>query len=128
MTAVVTSTEARLAAFHGQVFARNTYYTDGGSDAGISGAAWFLITEMARRAYEGDPEGRFVMGYLDPALHDESVGGGLVRSRRSMRVTSYPTAIVTLTSAPPVTGSRPVRSPGGVSSRCASAPRGSGRR
>lgn len=95
LTAVVWSASGPLAAFNGHSFAGNTYYAEGGSDAGIAGAAWFLMTEMVQRAYRANPAGYFVMGYLDPALHDESVGGGLLRSRRSMRAAQYPTSVVT---------------------------------
>jgi len=95
LTAVATSSAGPMAAFHGLEFAGSTYYADGGSQAGNSGAAWYLITRMAQRAYDAHPHGRFVMGYVEPAIHDEAVGGGLLRSRRSMRVTSYPTSTVT---------------------------------
>lgn len=84
-----------LAAFRGSTFGRNTYYHDGGSVPDNHGAAWFLTVEMLRAAYERDPRGRFVMGYVDPQLHDEQLGGGLLRSRRACRVTDSPTSVVT---------------------------------
>jgi hypothetical protein len=95
LTAVAVSDSGPLAAFNGQAFAGNTYYAEGGSDVGIAGAAWFLMTEMVQRAYRENPAGYFIMGYLDPALHDEAVGGGLLRSRRSMRAAQYPTSVIT---------------------------------
>jgi hypothetical protein len=84
-----------LAALSGVDFGPNTYYLDGGSRSDNQGASWYLLTESIRSAYDADPQGRFVMGYVDHATHDESVGGGLLRSRQSCRVSDYPTAMVT---------------------------------
>lgn len=104
LTAVVRSDEGPLAAFNGADFAGTTYYTEGGSEASPHGAAWYLVTEMARRAYTAHPDGRFLMGYVEPAIHDEAVGGGLLRSRRSMRVSAYPTSVVSFRWAEPTGG------------------------
>jgi hypothetical protein len=82
-----------LAAFSGFRFGSCTYYFDGGSAGGHSGASWFLMMNMLREAYERALDGKFVMGYFDYATYAEEVGGGLVRSRRSCRVTDYPTSI-----------------------------------
>lgn len=83
-----------LAAFSGFQFGANTYYLDGGSTSDNAGASWYLMMHMLREAYDRAPQGRFVMGYIDHAIHDEAVGGGLVRSRQSCRVTDYETSIV----------------------------------
>lgn len=93
-TAVAFGRGQVLAAFSGLQFGSSTYYVDGGSASGNSGASWYLMMNMLREAYERDPDGKFVMGYVDYAIHQEAVGGGLIRSRRSCRVTDYGTSIV----------------------------------
>jgi hypothetical protein len=82
------------AAFNGSAFGSNTYYTDGGSRADNNGAAWYLMIEMLKQAYNRAPDGKFIMGYVDHSTHDESIGGGLLRARRSCRVTDYETSVV----------------------------------
>lgn len=94
LAAVATGGGRPLAAFSGLTFGRNTYYLEGGSAPDNRGVSWFLLVEMLRRAYERDSSGRFVMGYVDYDLHDEARSGGLLRSRRSCRVTSLDTSIV----------------------------------
>lgn len=96
-TALAITGEGSLAAFSGIRFGSRTYYADGGSAPENQGAAWFLLTEQIRAAYDHDPTGWFVMGYLDQALHEEVVGGGLLRSRRSCRVSELPTSVVSFT-------------------------------
>lgn len=67
-------------------FGRETYYLEGGQAAGATGANWLLFREVLRDAFTRHPDGHFVMGRFEPATHDEEVGGGLYRSRRSLRV------------------------------------------
>ena len=83
-----------LAAFYGGRMGGNTYYIYGGQRAGSGGANWYLLKEMTRHAYEAAPGGRFVMGNVDYAVHDEKVGGGLLRARRALRVTDHETAMI----------------------------------
>lgn len=84
-----------LAAFYGFEFGARTDYLNGGSEAENGGAAWFLMLSMLQRAYEKNPVGKFVMGYVDHALHDDAVGAGLLRSRRACRAVAVPTSVVT---------------------------------
>ncbi|WP_414902434.1 GNAT family N-acetyltransferase [Sphingomonas flavalba] len=87
-------------------FGGSTYYLFGGSDAAASGASWYLMRDVLHRAYQRNPNGRFVMGPVDYALHDEAVGGGLLRSRRSCRVSDWQTAVVDFHYAPPTVSDR----------------------
>lgn len=83
-----------LAAFYGTQMGGNMHYIYGGQRAGNSGANWYLLREMARAAYHRNPAGRFLMGRVDYAIHDERIGGGLLRARRALRVSDFETAIV----------------------------------
>ena len=100
LTALATSTAGPLAAFNGMTFAGDTYYAEGGSESSNHGASWYLMTQMVERAYTAHPSGSFIMGYMEPSLHDEEVGGGLLRSRRSLRARSHPGSIVTFQWSP----------------------------
>ena len=96
-TAVARGGGRDLAAVSGIRFGTNTYYRDGGSVADNGGAAWHLLMRVIERAYTEHSQGRLVMGYLDPSIHDESVSGGLLRQRRSCRVVEVPTSKVVFT-------------------------------
>lgn len=96
-TAVARGGGRELAAVSGIRFGANTYYRDGGSVADNGGAAWHLLMAVIERAFCEHGQGRLVMGYLDPRIHDESVSGGLLRQRRSCRVIEVPTSTVTFT-------------------------------
>jgi hypothetical protein len=94
-TAVVSGQKRALAAIFAVEFGSHVYYRNGGSHPDNGGAAWYLTLSMLRRTYERNPStAKFVMGYVDYATHDENVGGGLLRFRRSCRVSDYPTSIV----------------------------------
>lgn len=80
-----------LATYFGIEFGGHTYYLEGASRAGNGGAAWYLILAMLRRAYDRDPAGKFIMGYIDPATDQD---GGLMRSRAACRVSDYPTSVI----------------------------------
>jgi hypothetical protein len=80
-----------LATYFGIEFGGHTYYLEGASRAGNGGAAWYLILAMLRRAYDRDPAGKFIMGYIDPSTEQDE---GLMRSRGACRVTDYPTSVV----------------------------------
>ncbi|HET6971783.1 MAG TPA: GNAT family N-acetyltransferase [Phenylobacterium sp.] len=73
----------------------NFWYLDAASAPDNGGAAWTLLLAMLKRAYERCPTGKFIMGYVDYAIHDEAQGGGLLRSRQACRVQDYPTSILT---------------------------------
>jgi hypothetical protein len=83
-----------LAAFYGARIGANTYYVYGGQTAGSGGANWYLLKEMTREASAAAPNGRFVMGYVDYAMHDEAVGGGLLRARRALRASDFETSLI----------------------------------
>jgi hypothetical protein len=98
ITAVVSGRNQALAAIAAIEFGQHVYYANGGSRPDNAGAAWYLTLSMLRRTYERDPAAaKFIMGYVDYATHDETIGGGLLRFRRSCRVSAYPTSIVTFT-------------------------------
>ena len=86
--------EGVLAAYYGARIGDNTYYIYGGQKAGSSGANWYLLKEMTREAFERCPTGRFVMGNVDYAIHEEATGGGLLRARKALRVSDFDTSIV----------------------------------
>ena len=65
--------------------------TDGGS--------WALQLAMLRRAYDRSPTGRFLLGYTDLPVADQSAEG-LLRSRRSLRASDWPTSLVRFEWAP----------------------------
>lgn len=83
-----------MAAYYGADFGANTYYLEGASEPGNLGASWALVVSMIQRAYVRDPKGKFIMGYVNYATHDEEVSGGLLLARTACRVSDYPTSIV----------------------------------
>jgi hypothetical protein len=89
-----------LAAYYGGQVGDRTYYIFGGQKAGSGGANWYLLKEMTRAAFEAAPTGRFVMGNVDYAVHEEASGGGLLRARRALRVTDFETSMVNFTYRP----------------------------
>lgn len=100
MTSVVIGDGRKLSCFYGAEFGTNTYYFEGASAPGNGGGAWHLLIAMLQRAYERAPDGKFVMGYVDYALHDDEVSAGLLRSRQACRVSDYATSIVKFSYAP----------------------------
>jgi hypothetical protein len=89
-----------LAAYYGAEFGANFYYLEAASVQGNQGASWALLLSMIQRSYERDPKGVFIMGYVNYALHEEEVSGGLLRSRTACRVTDFPTSVVRFDYAP----------------------------
>lgn len=83
-----------LAFFYGAHFGQHAYYLEGASIPDNQGAAWRLMLDMLERAYHRAPDGKFVMGYVDYALHIDEVGGGLLRSRRACRVSDQPASLL----------------------------------
>lgn len=100
ITRVARGGGADLAAYYGVEFGANFYYLEAASLPHNQGASWALLISMIRRAYEQNGRGKFIMGYVDYAIHDEDLGGGLLRSRSACRVTDYPTSIVTFSYTP----------------------------
>jgi len=95
LTAVVSGKNRALAAIFAVEFGPHVYYENGGSAPDNGGAAWYLTLSMLRRTYDRNPRtAKFIMGYVDYAMHDETISGGLLRFRRSCRVTAYPTSVV----------------------------------
>jgi hypothetical protein len=70
-----------------------SYYLDGGREVGQNGASWLLMINKLQMAYNRNPKGKFVMGYIDYTIHDEDIGGGLIRSRRSCKVVDLESSI-----------------------------------
>lgn len=96
LSAIAAEKTEPLAGFIGYEFGTHTYYLAGGSRASANGSGWYLQKSMLQRAWERTQgRAKFVMGYVDYATHDEAIGGGLLRSRRSVNVTDYETSIVT---------------------------------
>lgn len=96
LSAIVAASSQPLAGFMGFEFGTHTYYIDGGSRSINSGAAWYLQKSILRRTWErSQGHAKFVMGYVDYAIHDEMVSGGLLRSRRAINASEYDTSIVT---------------------------------
>jgi len=94
-TAVVSGQHRALGAIFGIEFGPHVYYANGGSQPDNGGAAWYLTLSILRRTYERNPRtAKFIMGYVDYATHDEKISGGLLRYRRSCRVSAYPTSAV----------------------------------
>lgn len=89
-----------FASVSGINFGENNYYLDGGRAEASHGAAWYLMIAMLRNTYNISPTGKFVMGYVDYAIHDDAVGGGLLRSRHSCRVAEQATSIVSFSFDP----------------------------
>jgi hypothetical protein len=82
-------------------FADSHYYLDGAASTEPDGGAWYLQLAMLRRAYERSPKGKFLMGYVDFEL-DDDLAEGLLRSRRSLRVSDWPTSLIRFEWAAPV--------------------------
>ena len=94
-TAVASGRSRALAAISAVEFGPNLYYANGGSRPDNGGAAWYLTLSMLRRTCERYPgAAKFIMGYVDYATHDELISGGLLRFRRSCRVSAFPTSVV----------------------------------
>ena len=74
-----------------------TYYFEGSHVIGEEGAAWYLALAVLQRAYRAAPIGKFLMGFY---IVGDSLAEGLIRSRTSLRVTNWPTAIVTFAWSP----------------------------
>ncbi len=93
-TAVASSGRRALSSYYGAEFGDRTYYLEGGSAPDNGGAAWSLLIGMLQRAYERHPRGKFVMGYIDYSIHQDDVGGGLLRARNACRVAEHETSIL----------------------------------
>jgi hypothetical protein len=83
-----------LAAYLGMEFGENTYYWEAASVPDNQGAQWALLLSSIKEASDRAPKGRFVMGYVNYAIHDDEVGGGLVRSRQAVRAVDFATSVV----------------------------------
>lgn len=101
LSAAVRAGGRTLSAAFGWEVGGNFWYLDAASAPDNGGAAWTLLLALLKRTYERNPSGKFIMGYVDYARHDEAQGGGLLRSRHACRVTDYPTSIVEFRYAAP---------------------------
>jgi hypothetical protein len=71
-----------------------SYYLDGAISSDSDGAGWYLMLNLLRRAYDRFPDGKFLMGYYHEKTRDLASGAGLLRSRKSLRVSDWPTSVV----------------------------------
>jgi hypothetical protein len=69
------------------------YYLDGAAASDTDGGAWHLQLAMLKRAYDRLPTCRFLLGYTDLPVADQAAEG-LLRSRRSLRASDWPTSLV----------------------------------
>jgi hypothetical protein len=93
MIGVVTSGGRTLAIQNNVEFADFHYYLDGAAGAETEGGGWFLQLSMLRRAYERTPKGKFLLGYTDLPVGDQTAEG-LLRSRRSLRASDWPSCLL----------------------------------
>lgn len=93
MIGMVTSGDRTLAIQNNVEFADFHYYLDGAAASETEGGAWFLQLAMLRRAYERTPTGKFLLGYTDLPVEDQ-LAEGLLRSRRSLRASDWPSSLV----------------------------------
>ena len=83
-----------LAAYNGVEFGGNHYYLDGASSSHMPTGGSYLLMAMLRRAYERNPTGKFIMGYIVYPMTRE-MPEGLLRSRRAVRATDWHSSITT---------------------------------
>lgn len=84
----------RVLAMHKDVaFGDCHYHVNAAAAAGIAGEARYLQLAMLRRAYDATPRGKFLLGYSDVPL-DEQSAKGLLQSRRFLRASGWPTSLV----------------------------------
>lgn len=93
MIGVATSGGRILAIQNNVEFADFHYYLDGAAGSETDGGGWFLQLAMLRRAYERTPKGRFLLGYTDLPVDDQTAEG-LLRSRRSLRASDWPSSLL----------------------------------
>ncbi len=93
MIGVVTGGGRTLAIQNNVEFAGFHYYLDGAAANETEGGGWFLQLAMLRRAYEHTPKGKFLLGYTDLPI-DDQMAEGLLRSRRSLRASDWPSSLV----------------------------------
>jgi len=75
------------------------YNLDGAAANGPRGGAWHLQIAMLKRAYDRSPKGKYLLGYTDVPVVNQSAQG-LLRSRRSLRATDWPTSLIQFRWAP----------------------------
>ena len=93
MIAMAVSSNRILAIQNIVEFGSTHYYLDGAAATDTDGGAWNLQLAMLKRAYDRFPAGRFLLGYTDLPVADQSAEG-LLRSRRSLRASEWPTSLV----------------------------------
>ena len=86
--------DGRIAAVQlNQEFCDLTYYLEGAYNPDISGAAWRLQIDVVKAAFQRNPKGKYIMGYVAWPFDEENVEG-LMRSRRAMRVREWKNQVV----------------------------------
>ncbi|MBZ6079396.1 hypothetical protein [Microvirga puerhi] len=96
ISAIISEMGQPQAAFIGFEFGTHTYYIAGGSQPSNNGVAWYLQKLMLYRAWERTGgRATYIMGHVDYETHDETIGGGLLRSRRAVNASNYETSVIT---------------------------------
>jgi hypothetical protein len=103
---VVRSGTRRLAAISGVEFGDRLFYLNGGRGVNQAGAQWYLTIEALRDFRRTHPDGVFVMGHVDYALHDAAINGGLLRFRAACQVTDAPTSVIKFAFSPAANSAR----------------------
>ncbi len=75
-------------------FGDKFYCLEGAREPVQYGPAWFLQIEAIRRAFDAAPKGKFILGYVDFALHDAETSDGLLRARKALRAKDVMTQVV----------------------------------
>lgn len=88
-----------LAGLLGYEFGDKFYYWHGGSSTDNDGASWAVLVRAVERWFDRHPNGKFIMGYIDPELPGPG-REGLLRQRQSLRKSDFKTSIVEYTYAP----------------------------
>jgi len=93
MIATATAEDRILAIQNIVEFGDTHYYLDGAAADHSDGGAWNLQLSMLERAYRRSPSSRFLLGYTDLPVADQAAEG-LLRSRRSLRASDWPTSLI----------------------------------
>lgn len=85
-----------LSGLLGYEFGDDFYYWHGGSSNDNDGASWAVLVRAVERWFDRHPNGRFIMGYIDPDLPGPG-REGLLRQRQSLRKSDFKTSIIEYT-------------------------------
>ena len=84
----------RVRAIHSNSeFGQFHYHLDAAAADGATGEGRFLQLAVIKRAYDLTPQGKFLVGYTDLPIEEQSAKG-LLQSRRFLRVSDWPSSII----------------------------------